>query len=94
MYEVTVDPFDPPIGAVQTITAKIRYTSPVVSASVRLDADTTQQTFPLALIAGTDLDGTWQASWTTTDRHDRRYYASFTIASTIDSYTGGLTFRP
>ena len=93
MSQVIVDPLDPSVGGTQIVTVKIAYTSPITDVKATLETDNMNKTYTFKRIAGSDTDGTWQASWKMEDSYDYTYYLFFKLASEADTYEGGLTFR-
>lgn len=93
LKSVTVDSFDPKIGAPQTYTITASHSQPITSVSLILATDTKTATYSMERISGSDTDGTWETTITTDDTHFYQYYAKFLIKSTIESFEGGLTFR-
>jgi hypothetical protein len=93
MSQVIIDPLDPLAGGTQIVTVKIAHTSPVTDAKATLKTDNMDKTYTLKRIAGSDTDGTWQASWKMEDSYDYTYYLFFKLTSETDSFEGGLTFR-
>ena len=93
MSQVIIDPLDPSAGITQVVTIKIAHTSPVTSVKATLETDNTDKTYTFERIAGSNTDGTWQASWIIEDSYDYTYYLSFKLASKVDTFEGGLTFR-
>ncbi len=93
LKSVTIDSFDPKIGAPQTYTITASYAQPITSVSLILATDTKTATYSMERISGSDTDGTWETTITTDDTHFYQYYAKFLIKSTIESFEGGLTFR-
>ena len=66
IMQVDVNPLDVQSGASQTVSVKIRDTNnnPITAVSGTVNIDTTSANFTLTLSAGTDVNGTWQGSWT------------------------------
>jgi hypothetical protein len=91
--EVTIDPLTPAVGATQTVTVKIKFTSPVTSAGVILNTDNKVTKFPLELTSGTTTDGIWKGTWAMPDSYDHIYYLQFDIKSNLGNYEHGLVFR-
>jgi hypothetical protein len=91
--QVIIDPLDPSVGGTQIVIIKITHTSPVTKAEATLETDNMDKTYILDRVAGSDTDGTWQASWKTEDSYNRTYYLFFKLESEEDTYEGGLTFR-
>lgn len=93
ILKVTVDPFDPKIGAKQTYTVAIQHTLPITIAELALNTDNKVATYSMQRISGTDTDGVWNVTVTTDDTHFYTYYPYFTVKSAQDKFQGGLTFR-
>lgn len=93
IYEFTLDPLDVKVGAKQTITVKATYTTPITSVTARLDTDTKKTPLTFTRIAGTDTNGTWQATLTADDTHEETYYLDFTLVGQDATYNGGFAFR-
>lgn len=93
IYEFSLDPFDVKTGVKQTITVKATYTSPITSVTARLDTDTKKTNLTFTRVAGTDTNGTWQATLTADDTHEETYYLDFTLVGQDATYNGGFAFR-
>ncbi|MCK4588474.1 hypothetical protein KAT60_01525 [Candidatus Woesebacteria bacterium] len=91
--QLIVDPLNPFVGGTQIVTVKIAYTSPITEVKARLDTDSMNKSYTFKRIAGSDTDGTWQASWKMEDSYDYIYYLFFELASETDTYKGGFPFR-
>lgn len=73
LVSVLIDPHDPIVGAMQTVRATLRDSSPITSVTAVIKSDNGLRTFPLDRISGTDLDGVWASSWVTADTHNQDY---------------------
>lgn len=91
--QVIIDPLDPSVGKTQVVTVKIAHTSPVASVKATLKTDNINKTYTFKHVAGSNTDGTWQASWIIEDSYDYTYYLFFRLTSEVDTFEGGLTFR-
>lgn len=91
--QLIVDPLNPFVGGTQIVTVKIAYTSPITEVKARLDTDSMNKSYTFKRIAGSDTDGTWQASWKMEDSYNYIYYLFFELASETDTYKGGFPFR-
>jgi len=76
--EVTIDPLDVKVGDTQKMSAKISDTFSITSVAAHVETDTGTKIYPLSLIGGTDLSGTWEGSWTVYDTHSAKYKTTFT----------------
>jgi len=74
-----INEFDPKKGETQKMTVKAVSTNNTNISSVLLKLITDHKTTDISfkLILGTELDGTWEASWITDDSHDYIYTAAF-----------------
>ena len=88
----TIDPVTPNKGGTQTVTITVKHDSPV-TATVTEFTDTTHQSFPMKLTAGTPTDGTWTASWKLNDTYNATYHIDFLLQSSTGNWSGALTFR-
>lgn len=94
MHQTLFDPIDPARGSKQTVTAKVRHTSPVTSVAATITTDTKNNELQFSLTTGTDTDGVWTATWTVDDTYEQQYYANFILKSSDGTvYEGGPTFR-
>ncbi len=93
IYEFSLDPLGVKPGVTQTITVKATHTSPITSVTARLDTDTKKTPLTFTRIAGTDTNGTWQATRISDDTYNEIYYLDFTLVGTDETYTGGFAFR-
>jgi len=85
---VTLDPLDVQIGGVQVVTAGVTGVDgdPVTSVTGSFLTDN-QTTGPVSfsLISGTNIEGTWQGSWTMNDTYCYNYGADITATSSSGS---------
>jgi len=88
--QAVIDPLKVAVGDTQTMTVKISDTYSVTSVEARVQTDNGTETYPLSLIDGTDLDGTWQSSWTVHDTHTATYRTTF-YAIDSNNETGDVT---
>lgn len=93
--EVVIDPLDPAQNASQSVTVKVISLegTPVSEVEVKMITDNKQKAYPLKLISGTNLDGTWQGTWTLEDSYDYLYQAAIKAKNTKSDWTVTLTFR-
>lgn len=75
-----INEFDPKKGELQKMTVKAVSVNGANITSILLKLITDHKTTDISfkLVSGTELIGTWEASWTTEDSHDYIYTASFT----------------
>jgi hypothetical protein len=70
----TIDPYDPAIGATETITVAVRHTIPVTKVTAVLKTDhTISAPIPFTLKSGTSKNGQWSASLHITDTYFYTY---------------------
>lgn len=93
LKSVTVDPYDPKVGAPQTYTVAASHTTPIIGVSLTLTTDNKIATYSMERTKGSDTDGTWEAQITTNDTHLYTYYTLFSIKSASETFEGGLTLR-
>jgi len=91
--QVTLTPIDPKIGETQTITTTLKHDSPITLAKVNIQTDNNTTIKDLKLVAGTNTNGTWQATIKYKDSYDYNYYIKFNLQSTTGNYEGGLRLR-
>lgn len=69
-----LNPYDPAKGDSQTFTVNLKHSKSIISVTAKLATDNAfSPAFPLKLIRGNDLDGTWEGTWTITDSYLYRY---------------------
>ncbi len=93
LSKVIIDPIDPTPDQTITITADISYDSEITQVIAYLITDNQSQPLELELISGSKTDGTWQIEIKTKDTYLYTYRLNFELKSSVDNYTGGLTFR-
>jgi hypothetical protein len=93
LSEVVISELDPSSGQQQTFTATITNDTPVTLALLSLKTDNQTTDYPMQLIDGSDTNGTWSVTLTTSDTHEENYYAKFILESSSGDWSGGLTFR-
>lgn len=93
LQTVLIEPLDPKTGEKQVVTAVIAHNQPMTQASLTLQTDNQIQTYPLRLVAGDNLNGTFRAEIEVSDTYDYIYYFKFDLKSAVDSYEGGLRIR-
>jgi len=93
--EVVIDPLDPAQNATQTVTVKVISLdgTPVSEVEVNMITDNKEKAYPLKLISGTNLDGSWQGTWTLEDSYDYLYQAAIKAKNTKSEWTVTLSFR-
>jgi len=93
--EVVIDPLDPAQNASQSATVKVISLdgTPVSEVEVNMITDNKEKTYPLKLISGTNLDGSWQGTWTLEDSYDYRYQAAIKAKNATSEWTVTLSFR-
>lgn len=85
--KIIADPLDVPKGASQTISIDLSHTKPITAVTIALFTDTTTKSYPLALISGSENDGTWSGTWNMEDNHEERYSAQFIITDSANHKT-------
>lgn len=75
MMKVTISPFDPVLGATQTISLSVRDTSgtPIISVLLTVLTDNRSNNYQMSLQSGSNTNGVWATSFTVTDTHETRY---------------------
>mgnify|MGYP001558152017 CR=1 FL=1 len=93
--EATIDPIDPKEGASQTFSVKALAleAGPIADVSVTMITDNEKKTYPLKSISGTNLDGTWQGTWSLKDSYLYTYQAAIKAKSATSEWEVTLTFR-
>lgn len=90
----TIDPYDPAIGATQSISiAVVDKINPVTAVSVTTQTDHETNTFPMSLISGTTESGVWSATLTVSDTYDYMYKATLTAVSASGTNSVTITLR-
>jgi len=90
-YYISFNPYDPKINSNQTVTIKLRDTSPIKKVTYRINTDNTQtEPIDLKLISGTPTDGQWQGDFIINDTYDEIYYMVF---EAIDSQNQTLKYE-
>ncbi len=101
MMQLTINPFDPTLGASQTLTITARDTSgsPITQLTAQLNTDTTSNTYTLNLTGGTSTNGTWSATYNVADSHETVYNMTLTatdqsgaVSQTDVQLDGSLTY--
>lgn len=79
MMRVVISPFDPTVGANQTITLSVRDTSgtPITGVLLTVLTDNRSNNYQMSLQSGSNTNGVWAASFTVTDTHETRYEIRF-----------------
>ena len=84
IMQIDLDPQDVQLGATQTVTVKIRDTNDnaiiQVSGTANIDSDSVN--FSLSLVAGTDLNGTWEGSWSSASSICTTYTIQISVTGT------------
>lgn len=88
-----IDPYDPKIGAAQTIAVNVEDENPVDSVRVAIETDRGSKTHLLKLASGTRNKGTWEGSWRIDDSYNQRYRAILIATSRTGKATIELTLR-
>ena len=84
IMQIDLDPQDVQLGATQIVTVKIRDTNDnaiiQVSGTANIDSDSVN--FSLSLVAGTDLNGTWEGSWSSASSICTTYTIQISVTGT------------
>ncbi len=91
--EVAIDPLDPAVGATQTFTVNIPNKYPVTQAALAIRTDTKTTKLPLARVAGTADNGSWQVSWTVPESYTYNYIVGVTAQSAYNKGMVTITIR-
>ena len=93
--KVTIDPIDPKLKQIQTVTVTIKHDSPVTKALLHFHTDHKTVTKKMKLIDGTPTDGTWQVKHKYDDSYLRNYYLQFELIDEKgERFKSGLRYRP
>lgn len=89
IMQVDLDPLDVAAGATQTVTVKIRDTNnnAITQVSGTANTDGGTKTFALSRIAGDDLNGTWQGTWSPSAKICGVYFLQITATSATGTST-------
>ena len=66
---------------------------PVTEVSVELITDNETTSHSLVLTSGTNLDGTWEGTWTMEDSYDSTYQMAITAENASTDWTVTLSIR-
>jgi hypothetical protein len=89
------------IGQQQTVSAQVAAksgpglpaTEPIQSVSLTVSTDTKQSTYPMSLVSGTALNGTWATTFTADDTHCNNYVMTITAVNAAATKGIDITFR-
>lgn len=90
---IVVDPYDPRVGASQTMSITVSDKVPVTTVTVTVATDTEKKTYPLKLSSGEGTNGVWEGTWKSEDTHETSYTATFTAKDGRNTDTVTLTIR-
>jgi len=76
-----INPLDPKLNQQQTIQIKTSHSNPIESVTLKLTSDNDQAEINMELVEGTDLNGTWEATWEITDTVLYNYLLTITAKS-------------
>lgn len=93
VYEITLDPLDPTVGAQQILSVKASYSSAISDVSVKLRTDTKTTTLKLELSEGTNLGGTWKTTWVIPESYLYNYSATIVATSGKEVTSIPVTIR-
>ena len=95
IMQVDVDPLDVKIEQIQTVTVKIRdiNDNPITSVAGLAEIDNGSISFSLSLISGTDIDGTWEGTWTLKNTNCLNFMMTINTTSASGQSTVDLAFR-
>ena len=84
IMQIDLDPQDVQLGATQTVTVKIRDTNDnaITQVSGTANIDSGSVNFSFSLVAGTDLNGTWEGSWSSASSICTTYTMQISATST------------
>jgi len=93
--QIDINPLDVELGETQVVTVKIRDTNnnPITQVIGKALLDNGSQSFPLTLIDGTDLNGTWEGSWVLQDTYCTTYMLIITATSATGTSKIELAFK-
>ena len=90
---LVVDPLDAPKGTKQSLSINVESNQPTDSVSATMKMDSLSKEYQLKLIDGTNMKGTWGATWTVEDNHKTTYSVTFKINSGGKQVTYTYAFR-
>ena len=84
IMQIDLDPQDVQLGATQTVTVKIRDTNDnaITQVSGTANIDSGSVNFSFSLVAGTDLNGTWEGSWSSASSICTTYTIQISVTGT------------
>ncbi|MCD6347548.1 MAG: fibronectin type III domain-containing protein [Bacteroidales bacterium] len=95
IMQIDINPLDVEFGETQLVTVKARDTNdnPITQVNGKALLDNGSQSFSLALIDGTDLNGTWEGSWVLQDTYCTTYMLIITATSATGTSKVELAFK-
>ena len=93
--QLDLDPFNVQSGATQTVTVKARDTNnnPITAVQGTVHIDEGSINFSLSLVAGTNLNGTWQGTWSPSSSICTTYTIQIKATSASGQSTVDASFR-
>jgi len=92
--QIVINPYDPKIGAKQTITIDVKYETAIASGSITMETDEKTKKYALKKISGTNTQGVWETTITTDDTHDYIYNVAIEfVGADKQIFHGKLTLR-
>lgn len=91
--EISLDPLDPAVGAKQVLFVKVTHDSPITDVTVKLRTDTKTTNLTLVRTEGSELGGTWMATWTVPESYLYNYTATIIATSAKGEATIPITIR-
>ncbi len=89
-----IDPYDPSIGAKQTLTIRVKHSTPVTKVTAVLQTDhETSKPYELHLQSGTQTDGEWSGVWSVNSPYSYTYVLVLTATSELKSAQVTITLR-
>ncbi len=88
-----INPIDPKLNETQTVQVKVSHTSPVNSVTLKLTSDNDQAEINMKLVEGTNLNGTWEATWEIKDTVLYNYLLTITAKSDDKTGSAGIAMR-
>lgn len=91
--KLTIDPLTPQVANNQVVTLSASHTSRISSVTIEVITDNKSSRHTLTQKSGTDLEGTWEGSWTIDDAYDYNYGLRLILSSNQGTYDNTMWFR-
>ncbi len=90
---VTIDPMDPAVSGTQKFEVVLSNSSEITNASLSVRTDSKTTTLPLKLANGSNVNGTWTASWTVPETYNYNYIVTVSVTGANGTTTVPVTIR-